>query len=99
LLIRNNYEYERSRSDCSIEDVISDIESSLSEIECTHTCDNDNSWEPDESYYSHDIDTSDLSSAAEVMRGYAEEALSDLENTLAFIKTFDRAEFDSIYLL
>lgn len=85
------------QSDCGIEDAISDIESSLSEIGCGHTCDNGNSWEPDENHCSHDIDTSDLSSVADDVRGYMEEALSDLGNTLAFIKTFDRSEFDTIY--
>lgn len=83
--------------DCGIEDVISDIESSLSAIECDHPCNNGNSWEPDENYCSNDIDTSDLSCVADEMREHAEEALSDLENTLAFIKTFDKSEFDTIY--
>ncbi len=85
------------QSDCGIEDVISDIESSLSEIEYDHTCDNGNSREPDENHCSHNIDTSDLSSVVDNMRGYTEKALSDLENTLAFIKTFDQSEFDTIY--
>lgn len=97
-IISNFYNAQNAleQSDCGIEDVISDVESAISEIECDHQSDA-NSWEPDEDYCSHDIDTSDLSSAAGDMSAYVQEALTDLKNTLAFIKTFDHDEFDSIY--
>lgn len=86
-----------TQSDFGINDVISDVENAISEIECDHQYDNGNSWEPDENYCSHDIDTSDLSSVASEMSSYIQNALTDLQNTLAFIKTFEHGEFDTIY--
>ena len=98
-IISNFYNAQNAliQSECGIEDAISNIEDAISGIECDHPCDNGNSWEPDENYCSHDIDTGDLSSVAEEMSGYTQEALTDLKNTLAFIKTFGHDEFDTIY--
>ncbi len=47
----------------------------------------------------HDIsiDTSEVVSQAEVMEGYAQEAQSSIQDFIAFIKTFEEDEFDSIY--
>jgi hypothetical protein len=43
------------------------------------------------------VDTSDVLAEAEVMDGYAREAQSSIRDFIAFIKTFDEDQFDSIY--
>jgi hypothetical protein len=54
--------------------------------------------EIDEYEYSDiSVDTSDVVSEAEVMEGYAQEAQSSIQDFIAFIKTFEENQFDSIY--
>ena len=48
-------------------------------------------------YYDITVDTSEVVAEAEVMEGYAEEAQSSIKDFIAFIKTFEEDEFDSIY--
>lgn len=43
------------------------------------------------------VDTSEVVSEAEVMEGYAQEAQSSIQDFIAFIKTFEEDQFDSIY--
>lgn len=85
------------QSDCGIDDAINDIESSISELDCDHSYGDEYPDEPDEHYCTHDIDTSSLSYVADEVSNIMQEALGDLENSLAFIKTFDKSEFDTIY--
>lgn len=47
--------------------------------------------------YEHDIDTMNLDWALGDIESIQEEVLSSFETFLAYIKTFDEAEFDSIY--
>lgn len=48
-------------------------------------------------YHDISVDTSEVVSQAEVMEGYAQEAQSSIQDFIAFIKTFEEDEFDSIY--
>lgn len=48
-------------------------------------------------YYDIEVDTSEVVSEAEVLEGYAQEAQSSIQDFIAFIKTFEEDEFDSIY--
>lgn len=43
------------------------------------------------------IDTSDVVAEAEIMEEYAQEAQSSIRDFIAFIKTFEEDQFDSIY--
>lgn len=98
-IISNFYNAQNAleQSDVGIHDFIDDIEHAVSELECEHSKSDDKPWKHDDIDCSHIIDTSDLSGAADQMREYVDEALEDLKETLAFIKTFKRTEFDTIY--
>jgi len=43
------------------------------------------------------VDTSEVTAEAEVMEGYAQEAQSSIQDFIAFIKTFEEDQFDTIY--
>ena len=43
------------------------------------------------------VDTSDVVAEAEVMEGYAQEAQKSIRDFIAFIKTFEVDQFDTIY--
>jgi hypothetical protein len=48
-------------------------------------------------YSDIDVDTSEVQAEAEVIEGYAQEAQSSIRDFIAFIKTFEADQFDTIY--
>jgi hypothetical protein len=89
-IIQNFFHTQNSleQSDFGIEDIVSDIENEISTLEC-ESCGNEQTF--------CNVDLTALSDSSSDISAHIDDTLELLSNTLAFIKTFDRTEFNTIY--
>jgi hypothetical protein len=82
----------------SIESVdVSDVFDAAESLEADITSDVENYSQMSEIDSEITVDTSEVVAAADTMGGYAKEAQNSIQDFIAFIKTFEVDQFDTIY--